>query len=348
MTARTELEYVVHGAGGIGCVVAARLQALGRSVAVIARGPHLEAMQTNGLTVVGDTEAQVRLAAAASPQDLVASGHQITANTIVILAMKTNDTEAALDAAGETYAQSPVFCFQNGVANEDFVASRGLQSYGCRVYLGGRILEPGIVAHTSAGVLTLGVWPTGTDPVCERVSADLIEAGFKAPLHDDIRASKWGKVLANVNNAYIALTDNSTQGARRYEESRFFLADVQEESLDILDAAGIEVASDSRSTPREQLQKLREPGEWTRVEVPTDADRLVRPSTWQDLHFQRGQVEVAYFNGEIVRVAERLGRKAPLNQTLLEKCEAAAEAKLLPGSETTASLRAAAQAAASL
>ncbi len=331
------LDYVIHGAGGIGCVVAARLIAIGRTVGVIARGAHLEAMQNNGLTIVGDTEAQLDLPAAASPAEL-----DIGPETVIILAMKTNDTEAALDAAGDLYAGLPIFCFQNGVANEEFVASRGLRSYGCRVYLGGRILEPGIVAHTSAGVLTLGTWPTGVDEVCERVSADLIEAGLKAPLHENVRASKWGKVLANVNNAHIALTDNSTQRCRREEKSRFFLADVQEESLDILDAAGIEAESDSRSTIREQIAKLRKPGEWEHVKVPENPDELVRPSTWQDLHFQRGQVEVRYFNGEIVRVAESLGRTAPLNQTLLTLCEAAAEAKLPPGSETIDSIKAAA------
>ncbi|MFT7598718.1 MAG: 2-dehydropantoate 2-reductase [Acidimicrobiales bacterium] len=319
--------------------MAARLIATGKRVGVVARGAHLEAMQANGLTVVGDTEAQLSLPAAASPDEL-----DLGPDTVVILAMKTNDTEAALDAAGSVYEGLPIFCFQNGVANEEFVRARGLRSYGCRVYLGGRILEPGVVAHTSAGVLTLGVWPTGLDEVCERVSADIVAAGLKSPLHENIQASKWGKVLANVNNAYIALTDNSTQGCRRYEESRFFLADVQEEALDILDAAGIEAASDTRSTIREQIVKLRAPGEWEHVVVPDDPDQLVRPSTWQDLHFQRGQVEIEYFNGEIVRLAAKLGRTAPLNQTLLEICEAAAIALTPPGSETTASLRAAAAA----
>ena len=178
------LDYVIHGSGGVGSVVAARLHNLGRLVGVIARGAHLEAMQNNGLTVVGDTEAQVRLPAAATPSEL-----QIGPDTVIILAMKTNDTEAALDAAGPLYDGLPIFCFQNGVANEEFVAERGLRAYGCRVYLGGRILEPGIVAHTSAGVLTLGTWPTGIDDVCERVSADLIASGLKSPLYEDVGAS---------------------------------------------------------------------------------------------------------------------------------------------------------------
>lgn len=76
--------------------------------------------------------------------------------------------------------------------------------------------------------------------------------------------------------------------------------------------------------------------------IPDNPDELVRPSTWQDLHFERGQVEVEWFNGAIVRLAQSLGRTAPLNQVLWERCEAAASERLPPGSETTDSIRAAA------
>ena len=44
------LNYIVHGAGGIGCVVASRLATAGRKVQLVARGPHLEALQSDGLT----------------------------------------------------------------------------------------------------------------------------------------------------------------------------------------------------------------------------------------------------------------------------------------------------------
>ncbi len=332
------VQYVIHGAGGIGCVVAARLAASGRSVGLIARGAHLQALQEHGLRVVGKTEFQGVLPAVVRPQDL-----ELAEDAVVILAMKSQDTASALDVAAETYAGRPVFCFQNGVANEDLVASRGLRAYGCRVVLGGRILEPGVVAHTSNGILTLGCWPEGIDDVCRRVAADIDASGLEAPLHEQVRAAKWGKVLANVNNAYLALTDTSLQESRRYEEHRAFIADVQEESLAILDAAGITVDVGRSMTIGEQIAKLREPGEWTHVAIPTDPDELGRPSTWQDLHFQRGSVEVEFFNGEIVKLAESLGRQAPLNEALWRRCEDAASRRLAPGSETSVSLRSAAE-----
>ncbi len=331
------LDYVVHGAGGIGCVVAARLHAAGRSVGLIARGAHLDALRANGLKVVGDTELEAALPAAATAAEL-----PIGPETVVLLTMKSNDTAAALDSVGSAYEGLPIFCIQNGVANEDLVASRGLRAYGCRVVLGGRILEPGIVAHTGSGILTIGCWPDGVDKVCRSFSADVESSGLEAPLHENVRAAKWGKLLANVNNAYLALTNTSLQASRKFEAHRFFLADVQEEAVRVLAAAGIEADVGRSSTIEQQIAKLRAPGDWDHVEIPTDPDQLGWPSTWQDLHFQRGQVEVEYFNGEVVRLAASFGMTAPLNEVLWHRCEDAAARRLLPGSETTDTLRAAA------
>ncbi len=336
----SEIDYLIHGAGGVGCVVAARLTSAGRRVGLVARGPHLEALQTRGLRVVGDTDAELDLPAVGDPGDL-----ELAPDGIVVLAMKTNDTEAALDAHLEQYGGHPIVCFQNGVANEGMVAQRGLTPYGCRVFLAGRILEPGVVAHTGGRPnLTIGCWPTGIDEVCERIASDLEASGIDGRASTDVQALKWGKLLANVNNAFLALVDLSTQESRRHEEYRHFLADVQAEALAAVEAAGIDVDGSSSKTSRDRLARLREPGEWTHIEVPTDPDQLVRPSTWQDLHFQRGQVEVDWFNGEIVRLGEEFGVPTPLNRVLRDLCVAAAEARTRPGTETTASLRAVAAA----
>ncbi|MFN0026117.1 MAG: ketopantoate reductase family protein [Acidimicrobiales bacterium] len=330
-------DYVVHGAGGIGSVVAGRLAGIGRAVTVIVRGEHRRAMAEQGLTLRGMTESRPALSVIGHPDEAA-----IGPDTVVILAMKTNDTAAALDDAGDRYQDLPVLCFQNGVANEDIVAERGLRAYGCVVMVGGRILEPGVVVHTAGVGLPIGVWPSGIDTVTETVVADLVAAGMDASAHTNIAAAKWGKLFRNLNNAYLALADLAVQQATRFESHRLMMADVQDEALDVLEAAGIELDTGERRPPRSQVANLREPGEWHHVKIPTDPDRLIRPSTWQDLHFARGQVEVDWFNGEIVRIAERLGRDAPLNRVMRDRCVDAATRRLPPGSETAASLRAAA------
>ena len=82
--------YIVHGAGGIGCVIASRLASMGRKVQLVARGPHLQALQTQGLTVTQNTEGTWKLPAEASAHEL-----DVDNQTIVLLAMKTDDTFGA-------------------------------------------------------------------------------------------------------------------------------------------------------------------------------------------------------------------------------------------------------------
>ena len=47
--------YIIHGAGGIGCVIAARLASAGKRVQLVARGAHLQALQRQGLTLIQNT-----------------------------------------------------------------------------------------------------------------------------------------------------------------------------------------------------------------------------------------------------------------------------------------------------
>src|SRR6185437_3676524 len=69
----------IFGAGAVGSHFAVRLALAGHEVSCVMRGPHLEAVQTKGLTLrVGDAEFSARVKAsddpaALGPQDLVIS-----------------------------------------------------------------------------------------------------------------------------------------------------------------------------------------------------------------------------------------------------------------------------------
>ncbi|MCY3950576.1 MAG: hypothetical protein OXF61_15435, partial [Acidimicrobiaceae bacterium] len=76
------LSYIIHGAGAIGCVLAARLATAGRKVALVARGGHLAALQRDGLRIGGRTDGHFRLPAARTAHEL-----DLDANTVVLLAM---------------------------------------------------------------------------------------------------------------------------------------------------------------------------------------------------------------------------------------------------------------------
>ena len=201
------MRYVIYGAGAIGGVIGGRLHLSGHEVALIARGAHLEALRENGLTLISAEGAQtLPIPAAGSPAEL-----DLTSEDVVILAMKSQDTVAALDAL---FAAAPpaitVVCAQNGVVNERMALRRFPNVYGQLVILPGTHLEPGTVVASGPlyGVLDLGRYPHGSDERAASIAADLTEAGFGA-VEDIAVEAPSSRNLANSTQA------GSRSGRRR-------------------------------------------------------------------------------------------------------------------------------------
>jgi len=57
-------------------------------------------------------------------------------------------------------------------------------------------------------------------------------------------------------------------------------------------------------------------------------------STWQSLARRQGTVETQFLNGEIIRVANLMGKQAPINETLLRIAQEMASNKEQPGKYT--------------
>ena len=107
--------YVVFGAGAIGGVIAGFLHRAECDVVGIARGAHLAAIRQHGLSLrTPDGAFTVHLPVAATPREI-----RWRDDDVVLLAMKSQDTQAALHELATAAPPSiVVVCAQNGVANE--------------------------------------------------------------------------------------------------------------------------------------------------------------------------------------------------------------------------------------
>src|SRR5215216_6455049 len=165
--------YIIYGAGAIGGGVGGRLFEAGHEVVLICRGEHLEAIRRDGL-LLRAPEGDVRLPvpAAGHPREV-----ELTPDDVIILTMKTQDSERALvdlEAAGG--GELPVVCCQNGVENERLAARRFARVYAMLVAMPATFLTPGevIVEGTPlTGILHTGRYPTGTDELADRLCADI-------------------------------------------------------------------------------------------------------------------------------------------------------------------------------
>jgi 2-dehydropantoate 2-reductase len=138
----------------------------------------------------------------------------------------------------------------------------------------------------------------------------------------------WGKLLVNLNNAINALSGVSLADELRQRDFRRAWALSIEEGLKLVQAAGIEPVDPLPMPLKLMPQIMRLPDALYRYVVAAGSggkvrvDPHARSSMADDL--ARGRpTEVDFLQGEVVRLAERLGRKAPVNARLVELVRAA-------------------------
>ena len=115
------MRFIIYGAGGVGGVIGAQLHKAGTDIALIARGEHLGRLQTEGLRYQTPfVDECLQLPAFGHPEEI-----EPREDDVVIMTMKSQHTEAALDALRAVRGSNiPVVCCQNSVANERLALTR--------------------------------------------------------------------------------------------------------------------------------------------------------------------------------------------------------------------------------
>ncbi|HEY4134206.1 MAG TPA: 2-dehydropantoate 2-reductase [Alphaproteobacteria bacterium] len=214
----------IFGAGAIGGFLGAELALAGEDVTLVARGPHLAAMQANGLTLVRDGQTKVAkvravaTAAEAGPQDYV------------FITLKSHAVAGVVEDLKPLFGpETAVVWGVNGVpwwyfhGVDGALRDRQLESVdpggvqwrgigperviGCVVYPACEVSEPGVVQHIDGDRFTLGE-PTGEKTArATALSEAMIKAGLKAPVRPRIRDEIWVKLWGNLCfNPISALT----------------------------------------------------------------------------------------------------------------------------------------------
>jgi 2-dehydropantoate 2-reductase len=315
---------VVVGAGGIGGTIGARLHQSGYDVALVARGAHGEAIRERGLTLATPEErVTVRIPAYERPGDLA-----WTADDVVVLATKSQDTEAAArDIFAAAGPSLPVVSAQNGVANERTLSRWFDHVHGMCVMMPTAHLEPGVVvAHSAAatGILDLGGFPSGTDDVDEALAAGLRASRIESVPRPDIMRWKYRKLVNNLGNAVQALCGTRLDS----EDAKAALDLLVAEAERVFEAAAIDPVTDEEDDVRraDHLQ-LR----------PVAGETRGGGSTWQSLQ-RRSGVETDFLNGEIALLGRLHGVATPANTEVQRLMREAATNGAGPGTMTVGDL----------
>lgn len=218
----------IFGAGAIGGYIGARLAKAGEAeISLIARGPHLAAMQSNGLTVMQAGESFT-----VHPR-LAERSVDIGVQDYVIVTTKAQALTAALDAIAPLLGPDTAILFaQNGLPWWYFYKHGGqhegrrLQSVdpggtiwnkldpgraiGIVVWQAAELEAPGVIAHRYGDRMPLGEPSGESTPRVERLSKLLTAAGLKSPVKPRLRNEIWLKLWGNLSFNPVSILTNGT------------------------------------------------------------------------------------------------------------------------------------------
>jgi 2-dehydropantoate 2-reductase len=293
------MKIAVMGAGGVGGYFGGLLARAGHDVTFVARGPHLEAIQTNGLRVESVNDGTFTVHSDAV-EDTGGAGFQ----DLVLFAVKMYHNEAAIRAVTPLVGPDTiVITLQNGIDNGDqLVEAFGEE----RVMIGsvmleGRISEPGVVTQGGPGRANFGELKPAITDRAQRLLAVFQEANWRVELHENMVDMLWKKFAYLAGSAGVCAASNSTIGEMRsIPATRDIIQRAIAEGFDVARAQGAPIKDDSMEWSMNALDNFPAEG---------------RASLAKD--FIEGRpVELEGLNGAIVRMGREAGVPTPVNDTI--------------------------------
>lgn len=287
-----------------GCI-AALLDRAGHEVEVAARSS-LPAIAADGLRLTGAFGTHVAGVQAGATLE--------RRPDLAILATKTVDTHAALEANRAALLDVPLLVVQNGLAGHTKAAAvlGHSQVAGGVVTWAANALEPGSVRVTATGETLVG-------GASADAFAGLLSPGIPAlSVVRNIEGAQWTKLVINMLNAVPAIVGQSVQECVADDALRRVMAASMREAACVGAATGARFERIAAMTPT-VVRAVRGP-RWI-------AERVLRRmaarfgsvpnlgSTQQSI--LRGQrTEVDELNGAVVEAAAASGQSAPINAAL--------------------------------
>ena len=302
------------GAGSIGCYVGGRLQAGGATMQFVGR-PRLEAeAKQYGMHLTDFYGADLQL----SPQQIrfsTSPAAAAKADLVLVTVKSAGTADAARELAGVLRPGAGVLSLQNGIGNDE-VLRKLLPN---QVVLAGMV--PFNVVHRGEGRFhqgSEGDLAAAAHPAQGPFLPAFEQAGLPLHQYPDLRAVQWAKLLLNLNNPVNALSGVPLKEELSQRAYRRCLALAQDEALGLLDAAGIKPAK-LTPLPARWIPRMMSLPDWVFRRLANKMiaiDPLARSSMWDD--FEAGRAtEIDWINGEMLKLAQKLGRQAPVNARLV-------------------------------
>lgn len=308
------MRFSIIGAGGIGCYYAARLIEAGHEVTLVARGEHLQAMRSDGLSV-NHPELTFNQAVAACTSDDWLAQTEPSQVDVVIVCLKGMHTEMFAQQLGDWCQRYKgqdlpfVLSLQNGVENEKYLVDalpKELVLGGIARRIGAHIVQPGVVDAVGPAQVIFGLWPSHQDINPTQLAAinalgDVFnQALVPTEVSADINKELWRKLMVNNGfNPICTLLQIETGEVASLPTLAPLIKGAMQEAALAAKANGVAFTS-------EEVDEM--------FELISTFDSI-KPSMLIDREKGR-PLEIEEICGVVIRGCEQLGKDAPYNRCI--------------------------------
>ena len=291
------MKIAIIGSGGVGGYFGGKIAKAGFEVAFLARGEHLKAMRTKGLTVksmLGDFHVD-----SVKATDKIQDIGKVDLIVLAIKAWQIKDISDELPCIMTD--TSVILPLQNGVSIIDelreHISAEKILGGLCRII--SKMDAPGVINH-------FGVTPTivfgevdnsKTDRV-QKIKELFDQSGINCNISSDINADLWKKFITNCVSGLLAISKTTYGELRELKETRQMMIDLFNEIYQLSKKVGIHI----------------EPGFLEKTvsfidTFPYDTTSSLTRDVWEGK-----PSEIEYQNGTVVRLGEKYGIDTPINK----------------------------------
>ena len=288
----------VIGAGVIGSLYAGHLADVAEVSVLTRRREHADALNAEGLRVIGRSERHARVTAASDPDELESFD-------LGIVATKASGLEGAAESLEGRFPEATIMPVLNGLGADEVVRAHGDWPIVSAVtFISGTKHSDTEVEYVLDTETWMGPYEDTPYETVLEIADLVVRSGLKAEALPDLRPAQWSKLIFNA-------TVNSVAGLTGLRHDFHFAQEVAPTDLghlvhDLIDegkavaaAAGVELHDDP----------------WEMNVLATRRGSAHYPSMLEDLDAHR-QTEIDLITGALVREAEKHDVPVPLHTAM--------------------------------
>ena len=292
------MKILIMGSGGVGGYYGSVLFRNGHDVKFIARGEHLEKINSNGLIIKSVTSGNYTV-----KSDAYDSVPINFSPEIILFTVKAYDNSDAIEIISSAMSKTTsLITLQNGVGSSDLLKNRFPSNniISGVTYVDSFVTSPGnIVEQGGPCNIIIGNQFQPNDPTVSLVRDILAKSKINIAISSSIESEIWSKLIyICALSGMMCITRSSMHSIMNYKETYEMTREIVQEVYQVSTAMKIALKPNIVDLTMEQLKTN---------------SRSIQSSMQTDL-FKGKNIEVDYLNGAVSKFGKKYGVKTPINE----------------------------------